>query len=77
MRGEKKVQIAIKIAKTELQPKKTNNQIMNMKTKFGWLLIYVDYDSGECFMKRNEVWFMCTKKKKKTQRKKPNEWQQY
>lgn len=38
---------------------------MNMKTKFGQLLIYVDYDSGECFMKRNEVWFMCIKKKKK------------
>lgn len=42
---------------------------MNMKTKFGWLLIYVDYDSGECFMKRNEVWFMCTKKKKRPREK--------
>lgn len=38
---------------------------MNMKTEFRWLLICIDYDSEECFMKRNEMkWSGCVKRKK-------------
>lgn len=48
-----------------LQKKKKKtykDRFMNMKTEFRWLLICIDYDSEECFMKWNEMKWMCEEK---------------